>query len=95
MLVLHSCDTPLCVNPDHLRVGTHVDNMADMKARGRATGPKLGVKHPRAILTPAKVRRIRKLRATGKGYREIGERFGISPQHARKIGAGVLWGHVK
>lgn len=38
-VVLHACDTPLCVNPAHLRVGTHADNVADMHAKGRARGP--------------------------------------------------------
>lgn len=33
---LHSCDTPPCANPAHLRWGTHEENMADMLARGRA-----------------------------------------------------------
>lgn len=34
--VLHSCDAPICCNPEHLRAGSHLENMADMKARGRA-----------------------------------------------------------
>jgi hypothetical protein len=43
MQVLHSCDRPTCINPGHLRLGSHAENMADKKARGRArnghTGP--------------------------------------------------------
>ena len=47
MLVMHRCDNPRCVNPDHLQLGTHADNMADCRAKGRAgaTGPKKGTKH--------------------------------------------------
>jgi hypothetical protein len=36
LCVLHSCDARLCVNPDHLRLGTHAENMQDMALRGRA-----------------------------------------------------------
>ena len=35
MFVLHSCDTPMCCNPGHLRVGTHEENMTDQRRRGR------------------------------------------------------------
>ncbi len=36
MMVLHSCDTPLCVNPAHLFLGTNSDNIKDSYAKGRS-----------------------------------------------------------
>jgi hypothetical protein len=36
--VLHECDTPLCVRPTHLRIGTHAENLRDMMRRGRGRG---------------------------------------------------------
>ena len=56
MVVMHSCDTPLCVNPDHLSAGTYSDNQMDAVSKGRHTSQILskaahGEKMKRAWIT--------------------------------------------
>ena len=58
MIICHSCDTPLCVNPDHLFLGTHAINVADKVAKGRQT---IGERNSRAKLTDEAVAAIRVL----------------------------------
>lgn len=56
--VLHKCDNPTCVNPEHLFLGTHTDNMQDMVSKGRlVTHP--GEKNTNAKLTKSQVDEIR------------------------------------
>ena len=90
--VLHKCDVRNCVNPDHLFLGTHLDNMADMRAKGRgAIGDKNGSRsrpeslprgetHRAAKLSNAQVEEIRTRYAAG-GVRQVdlAREFGVSP----------------
>lgn len=61
LYVLHKCDNPSCVNPDHLFLGTQNDNMKDMAKKGRATGNKIrNGPYPNSKLNWEKVTQIRK-----------------------------------
>mgnify|MGYP001575493773 CR=1 FL=1 len=61
-VVRHKCDNPLCVNPEHLELGTQADNVADMNSRNRGSTVGLarasGTQHRRAKFTPEQVAEI-------------------------------------
>jgi hypothetical protein len=63
MYVLHKCDVPSCVNPDHLFLGTHSENMKDMYLKGRVD--RSGEKHYATSLTEENVKEIRRRYAAG------------------------------
>lgn len=90
--VCHKCDVTLCVEPSHLFLGTHRDNMVDMTAKKRnyiARGESSG----RALITDDDVRVIRSL-AGVVDAREIAARFGINRSTVYGIINGRRWGHV-
>jgi hypothetical protein len=81
LCVLHRCDTPLCVNPDHLFLGTHRDNNLDMRVKGRERPP-YGEEHWNAKLTCGDVRQIRDAIGT---HAVIAKQFGVSQPHVSRI----------
>ncbi len=92
MCVCHHCDTPACVRPDHLFVGTHQDNMRDMKDKLRAH---LGERSGSAKLTDEKVLEIRRRYAVGDiSTRKLGKEFGISGGNVRSIVNRHTWRHL-
>jgi hypothetical protein len=75
LVVRHSCDNPPCVNPKHLLLGTHADNMLDKVLRGRA--PK-GDSHSRSIITEQETEEIKQLISQGVFQRIIAAQYGVS-----------------
>jgi hypothetical protein len=88
--VLHRCDNRACVRPEHLFLGDHAANMADMSAKSRHAIVK-GERHPRAKLTAEQVAEIRKLRSSGMLLRELAARFGIGTSYAGEVARGDRW----
>lgn len=97
LVVCHSCDTPACVNPEHLFVGTYQENTQDMWGKGRRErgNPKIrGTQNKGSKLTDEDVRKIRSLVEQGKTKAEVGRLFGIRDSHVCKIVQRKSWSHV-
>jgi len=93
MLICHRCDVPLCVNPDHLFLGTASENMKDMWIKGRHKSPTEGVigSHS-AKLTLEQVSEIRVLLQKKHKQREIAQRYGVSQAAISALATGRNWG---
>lgn len=76
-LILHSCDNPLCVDIEHLRVGTRLDNAADRVARNRVNSAR-GEVHHAARYSDEDVSRIRQMVGDGVPRKEIAAQLGCS-----------------
>lgn len=91
--VCHKCDTPPCVNPDHLFVGDALDNTADMWSKHRATVQKRrGTAQSQAKLTDDDAARIRRLWSTGRvKQRDLAAEFGVSQRLVWNVIHGKNW----
>ena len=89
--VLHRCDTPCCVNPSHLFIGTHRDNMRDMANKGRCYDGR-GEKNSNAKFTDDDVLSIR---ADDRSQTIIAKDYGVGQTAIGKIKRGERWAHIK
>jgi hypothetical protein len=89
-IVLHRCDNPSCVNPDHLSVGTNKDNTLDMLNKGRHSAPK-GVERVQTKLKEEDVHAIRK---DNRKHKVIAEQYGVSTALISAIQLLKTWKHL-
>lgn len=90
LVVMHTCDNPPCVNPQHLRLGTHQDNMDDRNNKKRQAK---GLANAGAKLTESQVLEIRLL-VKFKAKKDVAKIFGISSEQVRRIALRKKWAHL-
>jgi len=105
LLVCHRCDNPKCVNPRHLFLGTHGDNIRDAVTKKRHVSPfpelrgesnyahKLSEEDVRVIR--ATYRRAMGGRSRPDSSTSLGKRFGVTPHVIIGIAKGTMWKHVR
>lgn len=92
--VRHVCHNPPCVNPLHLILGTHQDNMRDRDEAGRQVTAH-GADHKLAKLTEDNVRDIRqRFETSGVAQSVLAREFGVSHRLIRNIINRTAWGHI-
>ena len=87
LLVRHTCDNRRCINPAHLAIGTHQQNMSDMRERGRA-------RPGNRKLKPDDVKAMRLARESGSKINDIAKAFGVSKSTASKVCSGAAYSHI-
>lgn len=93
MLVCHRCDVPYCVNPDHLFLGTHLDNHRDRATKGRSN-PVRGEKNTNARLTEAAVADIVRRYIAGETQKTLACEYGVGQQSISRAVTGARWKHL-
>jgi hypothetical protein len=93
LVIMHSCDNPACINPEHLSSGTHTDNMQDMSKKNRKY-VHIGSSHGMAKLTETDIPIIRKRLFNGDTCISIAKDYEVSEGMIRHIKNNRAWRHV-
>lgn len=93
LLILHRCDNPPCVNPNHLFLGTYDDNAKDRAAKGRNKYQR-GEKSPRALLTEKHVREIVSALREGVKIKHLAVKYSVTRSAINNICFGTNWKHI-
>lgn len=94
LVIMHSCDVPRCVNPDHLSAGTQADNVQDMMRKGRHKSFP-GSRNPIAKLDEEKVAHIRQsLASKTETIKSLAEKYGVTFQCVFRVARGRGWNLV-
>ncbi len=94
MDLMHKCDNPRCINPEHLSVGTRSDNMKDCSQKGRARIPRnslCGEDNGSAKLRREDISLIKCLLENGWKQQAIADHFGVSQAQISNIKCGRAW----
>lgn len=89
-IVMHTCDNPPCVNPDHLKIGTHLDNQIDKVDKGRGKVEKLTKEQ---VIEIKKMLNVAQKRISGTSH--IAKKFGVSRTTIHSINVGKTWSWLK
>jgi len=107
LLVCHRCDNPLCVNPDHLFLGTNKENSQDMVLKGRSLkGDKNPLRiHPElvrrgelihtSVIKECDVHMIRKMYSKSMSVKEIAYKLGVTKKIVYNVLGGRAWAWLK
>lgn len=96
LCVCHRCDNRKCINPEHLFLGTKLENIQDAKAKGRLRPHRFanGERHNKGKLSEREVIEILVLIASRNSRRSIAARYGVNPSSIWQIASGKSWKYI-